>query len=202
MSSSPPGPSLPGPPPGGSEPPVRIGIRTSPSDGADFLMLALLVVIGVAIAVIPMALAGAGPRGLLVGIVMISIGGVILITYAVVNVTAVVVDGHGIRLHRWHGWDRVLAWDQIDAIRRVTRGEAIWAAFVTPWRATHWGLSMREVFCIQWGGRRFYFPPSDTMLFRQAVRRWRPSLLPPEPAAGNAPPRPETGNPYQPPAAG
>jgi len=72
------------------------------------------------------------------------------------------------------------------------------AAFCMPWRATHWGLSTTEVFCLHWGrGRRFYFPPADPTLFRQAVRRWRPNLLPPDEPAGNAPPAPETGNPYQ-----
>jgi hypothetical protein len=85
------------------------------------------------------------------------------------------------------------------ALRQVPRGEALFAAFCTPWWATHWGLSTCEVFCLQWGCRRFYFPPADAELFRQAVRRWRPGLLPPEQPAGNAPPGEETGNPYQPP---
>jgi hypothetical protein len=173
----------------------------SPSDGRDFLLLAGLVVIGVVIAVTPMALAGSDVARLVTGIVLLGIGGVILLVYAVVNITAVIVARQGVRLHRWHGWDRVLAWDQIDAIRLVPRTEVLFAAFCTPWRCTHWGLSMSEVFCIEWGKRRFYFPAAQAMLFRQAVRRWRPDLLPPEHTGGNAPPAEETGNPYQSPRA-
>ncbi len=183
--------------------PVRIAIRTSPRDGGDFLLVAFVVVIGLSIVATPILLLAGDPGGLFTVLNwLLGIATLILIVFGVVNITAVVVDGRGIRLHRWHGWHRMLAWDRIDAVRRVRRSEALFAAFCTPWRATHWGLSTYDVFCIEWEGRRFYFPPGDAMLFRQAVGRWRPGLLSPEPAGGNAPPREETGNPYQPPTAG
>jgi hypothetical protein len=199
MSSPPPGTSL-DPAPGPADPPARIGIRTSPRDLGDALVVAFLVVVGVGIVATPIAIWHDDPNRLFIVLNwFLGVGVAILLAYAAVNITAVVVDGQGICLHRWHGWDRKLAWDQIDAVRPVGRGEALLVAFCMPWRATHWGLSSLDVFCIHWSGRRFYFPAADGVLFRQAVRRWRPGLLPGDEPGGNAPPVEETGNPYQPP---
>src|SRR5262245_5567263 len=122
--------------------PVRIAIRTSPRDTGDVAMLALLVVVGLGIVALPVALLANNPGKLFTVLNwLLGIGVAILLVYATVNVTSLVVDRTGIRLHRWHGWDRMLAWESIDSVRQVPRREALFAAFCTPWRATHWGLS-------------------------------------------------------------
>lgn len=92
------------------------------------------------------------------------------------TVSALELDGTGIRFRRLAGRPRFLAWDNVTGMQRADRAEVVlrgWLLPHVPPRASVRSLTSMGHYRFDWAGGCVYFPPADEeALLAHVERHW------------------------------
>jgi hypothetical protein len=178
-----------------------IAPRGTPRNGIDAILLSLMTVVIIAVGYgLPLGIAYLVTQDFDRAFAVVAIWAFVLALTLTCLVWGLRIDERGIRFRRLLGRPRLIEWSRLKEVREVTRWEALVKATFVPWRAWNMSFTTDHFYRIAWDSGYYLFPPDDVHLFRQAIHRWRPDLMPlvdPEPPGARRPESRETGNPYQ-----